>query len=245
MDIVLESGKMVSAALAERSERGRLKPKLEVHNISLVRVDTGGVDKSHASGPVNVCDTSCIYVRWENVATRQARPVRIDENNKVVCQFYDIEPYRSAKILITNTSAAIWREKKRDRCALPDWVVTVQRVESAWAFAGPLMCNEDLPSDDCVACCTARRVALDAEEMDLLDCDDEERRRGELFQCHSCLHKWHPACDTEFAECLGLADDDIDVFQAHECGTSFRCSACASISRRPGRGKGRKRPAPR
>ena len=203
MGMVLESAGRVSAAQAEQSARERLKPKLELHNISLVRVDTGGVDKAHASGSVNVCDTRCIYVRWENVATRQARPVRIDERNKVVCQFYPIDDYRSATILITNTNSAIWRERRTDRCPLDDWVVTVQRVESARAFAGPLMCNGEGPSDECVACCTARRIALDADDMDLLDCDDEELRRGELFHCHSCLHKWHPACDTEIAEHFG------------------------------------------
>ena len=184
--------------------------RLETHALSLVMETT---DAEHFS------ETTCFILRWEDVATRLARRVRIeigaDDQPAVVFQLLPVEDHRSCKIIINNVGVKMDKEPKPRRPILPNHVMLRWEMQEAQLFAGPILPNQRKAEDQCAAC-----MALKLLEKPFAE---EEH---DLFVCCACLSRWHLDCSAKTGLALGEISEPLTV---SSLGTSFTCSVCCHL----------------
>jgi len=194
----------VSVASA-RPQQAAQHGGLTQHFLSLVRVTT------------QEAETSVIIARWEDVAPRRGRRVRIDSLSRVIYQFMPVQTFEAgaAHVVIADVLALMLPIGRAGRCKLPDWVLDVWRSEEAWLCCGRRQSTESRQLL-CLGCLHAVRLGGDTACKARAD-------SGDLFCCFGCLSMWHMECHHGFAKAHGKATRDCE---AHGLGSSFACLLC-------------------
>ena len=120
------------------------------------------------------------FVRWKSPHNREARPVRLDERNRII---FDVavkcESFIGWDIVIRNVGVSMAKATGPGRTPMPAWCLLIKNPRHASLFAGPL--PRDSPYGDCVVCVQTDGMYLPPEGDD-------------LYVCSSCLAAWHVAC---------------------------------------------------
>ena len=128
IDAAHTSGKLRHAEARARLKEENTKP-VDRHTLSLVRAHTPGDDGG----------TLILLVRWERLATREGRPVRIDQFNRVIFHFLGQADFSGAEIVIADVGVSMTKDTRAFQAQLPEWVVTVWRTEEAALHAGHVL----------------------------------------------------------------------------------------------------------
>ena len=203
--IAMDAARNLDNVARARSRQAAQHAGLTQHFLSLVRVTT------------TEAETSVFIVRWEDVARRLGRRVRIDSLNRVIYQFLPVQSFgaESAHVVIADVMVLMLPIGRVGRSKLPDWVLDVWRSEEAWLCCGPRQSTESRQLL-CLGCLHAVRLGGNTACKARAD-------SGDLFCCSGCLSMWHMECHHGFAKASGKALRDCE---AHDLGSSFACLLC-------------------
>ncbi len=155
---------------------------------------------------VKTADDRVLFLSWTNWASREARVVRLDDQDKVIAIYAPLQPvaaYPGSEVIVPNAGFFLGRRSRAMRPPMPPWLLLLRKKHTHIGHIGPVLMG---PGEQCVAC-PHHGIGVAPAGPGVL-----------AYRCGTCLAVWHNACVCRYDASAALHGDWVD----------FVCPACAS-----------------